>query len=185
MSRDHAREGVRNADLPSLFSPEVTYHVWIREWSWNQQDLSFPSWRMLGKLFNLSELHVFRSKNENICFLRWLWWWFCVTTCEKDYSTQHTFLSCVENPKCHLMHRENRVTEENGNEWEFIWVIMSNTGNISDHYIPHMFNNSGKTMSCSSYAKRFRPWISLPERSHWGILYFFYQKFRNESSAQH
>lgn len=64
---------------------------------------------------------------------------------------------------------------------EFVLVIMSNTGNILSHSIPHVWNNSGKKISCSSYTKRFPPCIS--QREAIGGFSVFYQNVRNESST--
>lgn len=140
-SRSCQGEGPRNAGSQPLYFPQRQQcGIWIREWSWNQPvNQPFTCWGTLGKLFNYFECQFFRSKNETICFLKWLLWWIHAMTSEKDSSTQHTFLPCVENPECHFMHRENRVTKNSSNKWEFILVTMSNTGNICGHNIPHFW----------------------------------------------
>lgn len=109
-------EGTRASRLPVCFLQRQQYDVWIREWPCTQSGLSFTCRWTLDKLFTDSELQFLRPKSESIHLLKWLLWWFLVMTCEKDYSTQHTFLLCFENLECHLMHRESRVTKKLSNK---------------------------------------------------------------------
>lgn len=98
----------------------------------------------------------------------------------RDSSTQNTLRPYAGNPESHLLHRENRVMDIS-NKWEFVLVLMSNTGNILGHNVPHVWNNSGKKISCSSYTKRFPSCIS--QREAIGGFSIFNQKVRNESST--
>lgn len=75
------------------------------------------------------------QKNENIGFLKRLLWWFHVMTREKDSSSQIPY---TENAECHLLYRENSMAKKISDNWEFISVISSNTGNIHGHNIHHV-----------------------------------------------
>lgn len=102
-------------------------------------------------------------------------------THEEDSSTQHTFLPCIENPECHIMPGEERVSKRSISKREFTSVIVSRTG--STMTVMHCMCG---TIQDRSFPVQPIPRPLLPgsliQREAGGV--YFSQKVRNRGPHQ-